>query len=60
MLQIKQKELEFCTLYGMVLFSYTRQKKKRTNSIFPLGSPFKNENVNCHELFISDQILLKL
>ena len=39
--------------------NYTRQKKKkRTTTIFPLRSHFK-ENVNCHEIFISDQILLK-
>ena len=39
---------------------YTRQKKKRTTTIFPLRSPIKLENVNCHEIVISDQILLKL
>ena len=35
---------------------YTQQKKKRTTTIFPLRSPY----VNCHEIFISDQILLNL
>ena len=34
---------------------YTRQKKKRTTTIFPLRSP-----VNWHEIVISVQILLKL
>ena len=40
--------------------NYTRQKKKRTTTIFPIKVSFKYENVNWHEIFISDQILLKL
>ena len=36
-------------------YSYTRQKKKRTTTTFPLRSPF-----NYHEISIPDQILLKL
>ena len=28
--------------------------------ILPIKFSFKYENVNCHEIFISDQILLKL
>ena len=32
-------------------------KKKRTSKIFLLSSPF---NANCHNIFISDQILVKL
>ena len=40
--------------------SYTRPLKKRTTTIFPFRSPFKTKNVNCHEILLSDQILLKL
>ena len=40
--------------------TYTRQKKKHTTTISPLRSPFNTKNVNCHEIFISDRILLKL
>ena len=39
---------------------YTRQKKKRTTSIFPFISPFNTKIENCHDIFISDQNLLKL
>ena len=39
---------------------YTQQKKKRTTTIFPLRSPYNAKIVNCHEILISDQILLKL
>ena len=34
-------------------------KKKHTTTIFSFRC-FKNENVSCHEIFISDQIILKL
>ena len=46
--------------YKGLKINYTQQKKKRTTTIFPLRSPFNNKNVNCNEIFISDQILLKL
>ena len=36
------------------------KKKKRTTTIFPIKVSFLYENVNCHEILISDQILLKL
>ena len=36
------------------------KKKKRTTTIFLIKISFLYENVNCHEIFISDQILLKL
>ena len=39
---------------------YTQQKKKRTTTIFPIKISIYYENVNCHEIFVSDQILLKL
>ena len=42
-------------------YKYTRQKKKRTTTIFPLRSPFNMKMLFfCHEIFISDQILLRL
>ena len=37
------------------------KKKKETHHYdFPIKVSFLYENVNCHEIFISDQILLKL
>ena len=41
-------------------YNYTQQRKKRTTTIFPFRSPFETKFVNCHKIFISDQILLKL
>ena len=35
-------------------------KKETHRYDFPIKISFKYENVNCHEIFISDQILLKL
>ena len=35
-------------------------KKETHHYDFPIQISFKYENVNCHEIFISDQILLKL
>ena len=42
------------------IYIYTRQKKKRNTMIFPIKLSFLYENVNCHKIFISDQILLRL
>ena len=35
-------------------------KKETHHSDFPIKISFKYENVNCHKIFISDKILLKL
>ena len=35
-------------------------KKETHNYDFPIKTSFQYENVNCHEIFISFQILLKL
>ena len=35
-------------------------KKETHHYDFPIKISFNYENVNCHEIFISDQILLKL
>ena len=35
-------------------------KKETRHYNFPIKISFKYENVNCHEIVISDQILLKL
>ena len=39
---------------------YIPDKKETHHYDFPIKISFYFENVNCHEIFISDQILLKL
>ena len=49
----------FKTAYSLLSIIYPT-KKKRATTIFTIKISFKYESVNCHEIFISDQILLKL
>ena len=39
---------------------YNPTKKETHHYDFPIKTSFSYENVNCHEIFISEQILLKL
>ena len=48
-----------CLRYAQILFIIHPTKNKRTTTIFPLRSPFSTK-CYCHEIFISDQSLLKL
>ena len=40
-------------------YIYNQQKKKRTTTIFPLKIVNECENATCHEILVSDDILLK-